>query len=681
MSEILAPCGAMESLTAAVNAGADAVYLGEEYFSARKNADNFTAEQLCDAVRFCHYSGVKVYVTLNTLVFDREIPLLAKAIENCAKADVDAFIVQDMGVARLSRQIVPELPLHASTQMTVNSPEGAIMAKELGFTRVVLGRELSLAQIKGITESCDIETELFVHGALCVCISGQCYMSSVLGGRSGNRGLCAQPCRLDFTSGDRHNVLSLKDLSLTEKLPELAKADITSFKIEGRMKRPEYVAGAVNACRVALDGGTPDLISLKNVFSRSGFTSGYFDDDFKNMQGIRTKDDVTSATSKVLSAMKQYYHKPFRRFPADITVNVKSGQPVCYKLSACGVSSSAVGNIPEKAVNRAVTAEYLENQCSKLGGTVYFPGNITVNVDDGLSVSAAQLNELRRKAIENVSGKILEKNSHHYRISPYIPLDSKDGKKIRPEFRCEVNTALQLEQVLQEDEYSYIYAPMGLLDEATPDKFRIIVVPPVFLADCESDVLKKLSLLKKQGYEHIAVHTLSHIGIARKLGMKAHGMSRLNITNRYSLREYEKMGLSDTALSFELLMSDAVSLCADSEIKTGIVGYGRLPLMITRRCPINNGKPCGKTKRADCPHYITDRQGNNMPCMCSENTVEILNPDKLYLSDRQSELAKFDFVLLKFTDETDTGEVLEMYLDDIKPDGKLTRGLYYRGVQ
>ena len=225
MSEILAPCGAMESLTAAVNAGADAVYLGEEYFSARKNADNFTAEQLCDAVRFCHYSGVKVYVTLNTLVFDREIPLLAKVIENCAKADVDAFIVQDMGVARLSRQIVPELPLHASTQMTVNSPEGAIMAKELGFTRVVLGRELSFAQIKAITESCDIETELFVHGALCVCISGQCYMSSVLGGRSGNRGLCAQPCRLDFTSGDRHNVLSLKDLSLTAALAERSLQD------------------------------------------------------------------------------------------------------------------------------------------------------------------------------------------------------------------------------------------------------------------------------------------------------------------------------------------------------------------------------------------------------------------------------------------------------------------------
>ena len=286
MSEILAPCGAMESLTAAVNAGADAVYLGEEYFSARKNADNFTAEQLCDAVRFCHYSGVKVYVTLNTLVFDREIPLLAKVIENCAKADVDAFIVQDMGVARLSRQIVPELPLHASTQMTVNSPEGAIMAKELGFTRVVLGRELSFAQIKAITESCDIETELFVHGALCVCISGQCYMSSVLGGRSGNRGLCAQPCRLDFTSGDRHNVLSLKDLSLTEKLPELAKAGITSFKIEGRMKTALYVATVARTYRKAIDDymESPELYRSNMEYYKSEiakctyrqFTTGFY---------------------------------------------------------------------------------------------------------------------------------------------------------------------------------------------------------------------------------------------------------------------------------------------------------------------------------------------------------------------------------------------------------------------
>ena len=416
MSEILAPCGGIESLTAAVNSGADAVYLGEEFFSARRNAENFSYEKLCDAVKFCHLSAVKVYVTLNTLVFDKEIPLLAKAIENCAKADADGFIVQDLGVAEIARQIVPDMPLHASTQMTVNSSEGAMKAKQLGFTRVVLGRELSLQQIKAIMDSCDIETEIFVHGALCVCISGQCYMSSVLGGRSGNRGLCAQPCRLNFSCFDRQNVLSLKDMSIIEKLPELKKIGVTSFKIEGRMKRPEYVAGAVNACRTVLEGGVPDIESLKNVFSRSGFTDGYFNDDFRNMQGVRTKDDVTAAAPKVLAAMKQYYHKPFRRFSADITVDVRKDRPVTYKLSACNLISFAIGDIPEKAVNREVTEEYLIGQCSKLGGTVYYPGNITVNVDSGLSISAAQLNELRRKACDSLSEKILEKNSNNYKI-------------------------------------------------------------------------------------------------------------------------------------------------------------------------------------------------------------------------------------------------------------------------
>ena len=679
MSEILAPCGGADSLTAAVNAGADAVYLGEELFSARKNAANFSYESLCEAVKLCHYSGVKVYVTLNTLVFDKEIPQLIKAVENCAKAQTDGFIIQDLGVAAIARRMVPDMPLHASTQMTINSLAGAIAAKKLGFSRIVLGRELSFEQIKQITEGCDIETEIFVHGALCVCVSGQCYMSAMLGGRSGNRGLCAQPCRLNFSVDNRSNVLSLKDLSIIEHLPELERAGVTSFKIEGRMKRPEYVAGAVSACRTALAGGKPDLETLKCVFSRSGFTEGYYTDNFKNMQGVRTKEDVVAAP-KALAAMKQLYHKPYKRFIADIEAVIRSGMPVKIKMSACGLSCTVTGVEPQKAVNRELTEDYVCSQLSKLGGTVYDTGKVIANVEGGLSVSAAELNNLRRRALCGLSEKILAQNSHNFKLNRLEPAPAVADKRIRTELRCEVASAEQLRQVLGEDEYAYIYAPMELLDESTPDKFRIIAVPPLFLADCEEKVKSRMKFLKRIGFIHAAAHTLSHVELIKSVCMTPHGTFRLNITNSYALDEYKKLGLADATLSIELLMSDAQKLCAGSSLKTGIVGYGRMPLMITRRCPISNGKPCGKAKNPACPHSITDRQGNKLLCLCSENATEIYNPDVMYLSDRQKDINSFDFVLLKFTDETDTDAVLQMYLNDIKPDGKLTRGLYYRGV-
>ncbi len=680
MSEILAPCGSFESLEAAINSGADAVYLGEENFSARKNAVNFSFEQLKEAVNLCHRSSVKVYITLNTLVFDKEYDLLKKSIINCAKADVDAFIVQDMGVARLARSIVPDMPLHASTQMTINSLEGAKKAKKLGFSRVVLGRELSLEQIKKITDGCDIETEVFVHGALCVCVSGQCYMSSVLGGRSGNRGLCAQPCRLNFSLDKRQNILSLKDLSVIDNLSLLKSAGVTSFKIEGRMKRPEYVAGTVDACRKALTNEAFDLEALKSVFSRSGFTSGYFIDDFHNMQGVRTKEDVVAAP-KALNAMKQIYHRPFVRYSTLIDVKIKKNAPIVVKATAEGITSTVIGDIADEAVNRPLTAEYIEKQFSKLGGTVFGCKAVSVELDDGLSVSAAQLNELRRNAIERLSDKIFEKNSNNYLIQNTETAVAKTDKRIRTEFRCEVSTKEQLSQVLLEDEYSYIYAPMELLDENTEDKFRIVINPPVFLGDCEEKVTAQLRKLKNAGFQYIYAHTLSHIEIAEKLGMKVHGSFRLNITNSLALDEYFKMGLTEITLSPELMMSEAQQLCSGSSAKCGIIGYGRLPLMITRRCPISDNKPCGKVKNKNCTHSITDRQGNLFPVICGENTVEILNPDVLYLSDRQKDIEKFDYILLKFTDEADTDSVLQMYLNDLKPEGKLTRGLYYRGVQ
>ena len=249
MSEILSPLGGISDLQAALNSGADAVYLGLKDFSARKNAENFTAEELETVCAECHRRSVKVYAALNTLVYDSEAEKFAECVKSAAECGVDGLIIQDLGAAEIAKRVCPKLPRHASTQMTLNSAAGVNAAQQLGFCRAVIGRELSFEQIKRVAENTGIELEVFVHGALCVCISGQCYMSSIFGGRSGSRGLCAQPCRLDFTCGDRHSVISLKDSSLVPHLRELDDIGIASLKIEGRMKRPEYIACAADACR------------------------------------------------------------------------------------------------------------------------------------------------------------------------------------------------------------------------------------------------------------------------------------------------------------------------------------------------------------------------------------------------------------------------------------------------
>ena len=410
MLEILAPCGSAESLEAALNTGADAVYLGMKAFSARKNASNFTFEELCGAVERSHAQGVKVYIALNTLFFDDETDELKEAIRQADKSGADAVIVQDLGVARLVKQTAPGLKLHASTQMTVTSANGAIFAKQNGFSRVVLPRELSYDEIAHITSTVDIETEVFVHGALCVCLSGQCLLSAAIGGRSGNRGLCAQPCRLDYTCGNRSNVLSLKDLSLIDELKKLESAGVTSAKIEGRMKRPEYVAAAVSQCRAALNCEPTDTGLLRSVFSRSGFTKSYFDGTFKNMQGIRSKEDA-EGSAEAMSKLRQLYRVPYKRFTADMQIEVKANLPISCVITCGDLQAAVTGAVPQPAKTRSVTAAEITDRMSKLGSTAFTAGKITCNIEDGISVSAAAVNELRRKATDAVSRLIAEKTA------------------------------------------------------------------------------------------------------------------------------------------------------------------------------------------------------------------------------------------------------------------------------
>ena len=409
MIEILAPCGGTDVLPAALNTGADAVYLGVTAFSARRNAKNFTPDELREVVKTCRLYGTKVYVTLNTLVFDEELEALRDTAELLEEVGVDAVILQDLGAAEIIREAAPSLKLHASTQMTVCSPSGAEFCRKHGFSRVVLAREMSMKEIENVTRSVDIETEVFVHGALCVCVSGQCLMSAMYGGRSGNRGLCAQPCRLDFTYGDRHSVLSLKDLSVIERLPELERIGVTSAKIEGRMKRPEYVAAAVSACRDILSGKKADLDTLKAVFSRSGFTASYLNGSISDMQGVRTREDVTAA-APALKKLEKLYEKPMKRHIVDINVTAEAGKPVTAEVKCGRISFSYTSDItPEVAVNRSITPGEICERLGKMGGTVFEAGEITASAEQGIMLSASGINTVRREILDRISEILITK--------------------------------------------------------------------------------------------------------------------------------------------------------------------------------------------------------------------------------------------------------------------------------
>ena len=361
--EILAPAGNMNALIAAVRSGADAVYLGLKDFSARRNADNFTKEEFIEAAKYCHVRGVKVYVALNTMIKENELSSAVNSAAFAYKNGADAFIVSDLGLISVLHKTLPQAVLHASTQMTVHSPAAISTLKKYGIKRVVLAREMSKEKIKEFcfaAKDCNIEVEVFVHGALCMCVSGQCLLSSVLGGRSGNRGLCAGPCRLEFSAkGTGRYDLSLKDLSLISYLEELKEMGVASAKIEGRMKRPEYVAAAVAACKTALSGKAEgkENSALKAVFSRSGFTDGYYTGNLgADMFGIRTKEDVLSSAES-FSYIHSLYRNERQSVPVKITANVKSGKNISVTISDYTDTVTVSGAVIEPAKTKNTTAE------------------------------------------------------------------------------------------------------------------------------------------------------------------------------------------------------------------------------------------------------------------------------------------------------------------------------------
>ena len=677
--ELLAPAGSMESIYAACACGADAVYIGGESFSARANAVNFTDEQIAEAVEYCHLRGVKVHRAMNTVIFDSEIDSFAKAAVRSAELGIDALIVQDWGGARVIRRLLPDMPIHASTQMTIHTPEGARMAAELGFSRVVPARELSLEQIKAICDT-GIETEVFVHGALCMCVSGQCYMSAMIGSRSANRGQCAQACRLPFNAAgdfsERHD-LSLKDMSHILRIDELRKAGVASLKIEGRMKRAEYTAAAVTACRQALDGEKPDMERLKAVFSRSGFTDGYISGKTgADMFGYRRKDDVTAAAD-VLPELKELYRTEKPRCPLDMHLEMNEGEPSAL-TAKCGKNYVTVyGDVPQQAVNRPADLEYASKQLSKLGGTVYYAGEITVDIGDGLMLPASSMNALRRAAVGKMNVKLIESEKPKYTVNDdyYEEFGSVyvEPKKIYT--RAHIRRKNQLEAALRAADY--VIMPADECPIEGYDTGRIYAAPPRYITD-EQAVYSRLKELKAAGYTHLFCNNIAHIRMGRELGFTMHGGFGLNVLNSYSAAAMKDMGLSDITASFEMKLHD-ISALADI-VGIAMIISGKLPLMLVRNCPIKQAVGCGK-----CGGSITDRTGRQFEVVCDRKKreySEILNCDTLYMADRKNEIHGVTFYDMLFYNESANGilSFAEKIRKGEKPEKGITRGLYYRGI-
>ena len=678
--EILAPAGSYDALVAAVRSGANAVYLGTKALNARRNAANFDDEQLAEAVKYCHQRNVKVHQTINTLMYDGEAEEVADAVRTAVKCGVDALIIQDMGVLEIAKKIAPQMELHASTQMAVHNLDGVKKAEKLGFSRVVLARELSKEEIKYIAENSNIEIEVFIHGALCMSVSGQCYLSSMIGERSGNRGLCAQPCRLPFkaSKGSDH-ALSLKDLSIVDKVKELVDIGVVSVKIEGRMKRPEYVSAAVTQVKKALENEMPDMGLLRSAFSRSGFTNAYYTSNINyDMFGTRQKDDVLAMNS-VLKDIEKNYAKETPLIPVNMEITIKSGEAI--KLICSDNDGNRViktGEAPQIALNRPTTYEKARQSLGKTGGTQYYLDKFDFNCDDGLIVPVSELNLLRREVLEEldvIRGKI--KDREIGRMPEIMKFSSMANGN--PALRARVSKYTQItEKMLKNCEM--IIIPLAQLDVwlkrggQMSDKICGETAAINFNPEYEKKLLKNL---KNMGLKNVYCGNLWGIEVAEELGLNIHGGFNLNIFNSYSMQKYAEMGLKSTELSFELNINKIRNITRP--IKTGIIAYGYLPLMTVRSCPISASIGCD-----NCDGYMTlkDRTGTEFFVNCDGGESRIYNSVPLYLAERTKDLNGLDFITLYFTKEKkeECDEIISSYKNGSSYGGNITRGLYYRNV-
>ncbi|MCI7623266.1 MAG: U32 family peptidase [Clostridiales bacterium] len=693
MIELLSPAGSPEAVIAAVQNGADAIYMGLGNFNARRGAKNFTDEEFERSMRYCRIRGCKVYVTLNTLVNDREIAQAVESARLASQLGADGIIIQDLGLAYAIRQALPDIPLHASTQMSIHNLAGVEAAAEMGMTRAVLARELSLEQIKFITQHASIETEVFVHGALCFCQSGQCYMSALIGRRSGNRGMCAQPCRMQYSLGGRMDdyPMSLKDNCLVDRLRELEDAGVACLKIEGRMKRPEYTAIVTKIYSKALkehrQPSAEEMETLEKAFSRQGFTQGYFNGDKKDMFGRREEPDKD--TEKLFTlARKGYSEGELRRVPVHFYTVAEKGMPVkAIAFDNDGNRAAAMGGVPEKARGQGLTATYITEQMFKTGGTPYNCVENRAQADPGLYLPASEINDLRRRLVSELSEQ---------RAKPPIRRVGKLPEK--PKGKLPTGDPAMIFQVLTEEQLSpelaalkpqYLYVPLTLMTEkldllrpfAEQGTIPVAVLPRVIADNEAAAVYDMLSRMFDQGVNEALVGNLGHAMLAKKAGMKLRGDFGLNTFNALSMEVIRQAGFISATASFELRLSQIRDMI--KPLDTELIIYGRIPLMVSDQCIIRHS-----AGRCNCqtPGQMADRMGSVFPVVKEFGCRNVIyNAHKLYLADKAEDVyaAGAWGLRMMFTTEgmRECVEVAKGYmgLSDYKPN-VLTRGLYYRGV-
>ena len=693
MLELLAPAGSMEALRAAVQNGANAVYLGCGTFNARQGAKNFTPQALAEAVKYCHIRGVAVHLTLNTLVSDREMPDVITLIRQAALCGVDAFIVQDLGVVRLCREIAPSVPVHGSTQMTIHSLPGVRLCAAWGFTRVVLSRELSRDEIRYICANSPIEIEVFGHGALCMGYSGQCYLSAAIGGRSGNRGRCAQPCRQSYGYERWQNryPLSLKDNCLVHYVKELEAMGVASLKLEGRMKRPEYVAAITQVYRQAIDTGVvtkPMEKQLLDAFNRQGFTDGYYKGQIgSKMFGVR---DERSDNQPWMKEIRQSYENTESGLvPVVFQVSVR---PEGSRLTVTDPEGHVVtldGPVPEPARNVMLTREDLASRLSKTGGTPYRCLNVIVDLAPGLILSAAAINAMRRDVLNLLTAQ----RARHQEPALHKPekLPKYPGVRSHPELTIQVTSREQITKRLLKMAPAMLYVPVHILAEDPEFTQQLVQVVPVcavaprIVHDGELDNLKSALLTARQaGVRDVLIGNLSLLIVAKDCRMQARGDFGLNLYNSGAMHVVKALGMASACLSFELTLPQIRDI--SKAVPSEILVYGRMPLMLTENCLIR-----GKTGQCTChlaPAKLTDKTGAEFPIIRDGQSCRsvLLNGKKLNLLDRQNDLSKLGLwaTRLYFTTENarEVDRVLGCVLNPMPFDpGASTRGLYLRGVE